>query len=261
KDLQFTQVQGPLRMDETQVLLGAAAEPAKPGELPHHVTAHFYGGQVEADCAFALGDPARFSLQGLLSDGDLKKFAHETIPGKQKLDGRVRASISLDGDTSGIHSLTGRGDVQLVKADIYELPFMVALLKLLNFKPPDATAFSNSTATYRIQADHIYLDKLALNGDAISLEGSGEMNLDGAIDLRFHSLPGRADWELPVFKTVMGAASRQVAMIRVQGTLSDPQMKRDVLPGVGKALQTMQDNMQPQPLYPQARGQQPQLER
>jgi hypothetical protein len=137
---------------------------------------------------------------------------------------------------------------------------MVALLKLLNFKPPDASSFTNSTAAYRIEGDHIYLDKLALNGDAISLEGSGEMNLDGAINLRFHSLPGRADWELPVFKTVMGAASRQVAMIRVEGTLNEPIMKREVLPGVGKALQTMQD-LQSQPLYPQARGQQPQLER
>jgi hypothetical protein len=260
KELQFTQVQGPLWMDEKQVLLGAGAPPLRAGEQTPHVTAHFYGGMVQADCAFALGDPARYSLQAVLTDGDLKKFAHETIPGKQKLDGRVRASISLDGDTTGIHSLRGRGDAQLVKADIYELPFMVALLKLLNFKPPDASSFTNSTATYHMEGDHIYLDKLALNGDAISLEGSGEMNLDGVINLRFHSLPGRADWELPVFKTVMGAASRQVAMIRVQGTLNDPKMSREVLPGVGKALQTMQD-MQLQPLYPQARGQQPQLER
>ncbi|HEY2147629.1 MAG TPA: hypothetical protein VGH32_06810, partial [Pirellulales bacterium] len=176
KDYQFTQVQGPLWMDEKQVLLGAAAEPAKPGEMPHRMTAHFYGGQVQADCAFALGDPARFSLQGLLTDGDLKKFAHETIPGKQKLDGRVMATIKLDGDTTGIHSLKGGGDVQLTRADIYELPFMVALLKLLNFRPPDATSFANSTATYHIEGDHVYLEKLALNGDAISLEGSGQMN-------------------------------------------------------------------------------------
>ncbi|HEY2146929.1 MAG TPA: hypothetical protein VGH32_03275, partial [Pirellulales bacterium] len=92
-------------------------------------------------------------------------------------------------------------------------------------------------------------------------EGSGQMNFDGAIDLSLHSLPGRADWELPVFKTVMGAASRQVAKIHVGGTLNDPKMTREVLPGVGKALQTMQDNMQSPSLYPQARGQQPQLER
>ena len=87
------------------------------------------------------------------------------------------------------------------------------------------------------------------------------MGLDGQIDLQFHSLPGRADWELPVFKTVMGAASRQVAQIHVSGTLSAPQMSREVLPGVGKALQQVQDNMQSRPLYPQARGTQPQLER
>jgi hypothetical protein len=143
------------------------------------------------------------------------------------------------------------------------LPFMVSLLKLFNFKPPDSTAFTNSSIDYHIAGDHVYLDKLALNGDAISLEGAGDMGFDGTINLRFHSLPGRADWELPVFKTVMGAASRQVALIRVVGTLSDPKMSREVLPGVGKALQQVQDNIQTgqRPFYPQARGTQPQLER
>jgi hypothetical protein len=261
KDYQFTRVQGPLLIDDKQVIFGSAAERQQPGQLPHRMTAWLYGGFVQADCSLDLGETPHYSLQAQLDNGDLKKFAHESIPGKQKLDGRVMASISLTGDTTGVHSLNGSGQVRLTQADIYQLPFMVALLKLFNFKPPDATAFTNCSVDYDIAGDHVYLKKLALNGDAISLEGAGDMGFDGTINLRFHSLPGRADWELPVFKTVMGAASRQVAQIRVSGTLSDPRMTRDVLPGVGKALQQVQDNIQTRPLYPQARGTQPQLER
>ena len=171
------------------------------------------------------------------------------------------ASVSLTGDTTGVHSLNGSGQVRLTQADIYQLPFMAALLKILNFQPPTKTAFTNCSIDYDIAGDHIYLKKVALIGDAISLEGAGDMSFDGTINLQFHSLFGRADWELPVFKTVMGAASRQVAKIRVTGTLSDPKMSREVLPGVGKALQQVQDNIQSRPLYPQARGTQPQLER
>ncbi|HEV3418656.1 MAG TPA: hypothetical protein VG056_17685, partial [Pirellulales bacterium] len=111
----------------------------------------------------------------------------------------------------------------------------------------------------RIAGDYVYLDKIGFYGDAISLEGSGEMNFDSAINLTFHSQVGRSDWELPVFKTVMGAASRQILLIHVTGTLADPKMTRDVLPGVSKALQQVQDNMQSgsTPIYPQARAMAP----
>ena len=259
KDYQFTQIQGPIWIDDKQVIFGSATEQPQPGQPPHRMSARLYGGFMQADCSVDLGETPRYSLQAQLDDADLKKFAHESIPGKQKLDGRVRATINLTGDTTGVHSLNGSGQVLLTQADIYELPIMAALLKILNFQPPTKTAFTNCSIDYDIAGDHIYLKKLALNGDAISLEGAGDMAFDGTINLRFHSLFGRADWELPVFKTVMGAASRQVAQIRVSGTLSDPKMSRDVLPGVGKALQQVQDNIQSRPLYPQARGIQPQV--
>ncbi|HEV2973002.1 MAG TPA: AsmA-like C-terminal region-containing protein [Pirellulales bacterium] len=260
KDFQFTKVQGPFWVDEKRVVFGSAAEQSQPGQPPHRMTAQLYGGFVQTDCAIALGDTPRYSLQAVLTDADLKRFAHETVPGKQRLDGRVMASIDLGGDTNGMHSLSGRGEVRLTQADIYQLPFMVSLLKLLSVKPPDSTAFTKSTIDYRIEGDHVYFNKIAFIGDAISLEGSGEMNFDTAINLTFHSQVGRSDWELPVFKAVMGAASRQILLIHVAGTLADPRMTREVLPGVSKALQQVQDNMQSgsqPPIYPQARAMAP----
>ncbi len=263
KDFQFTKVEGPLWIDEAQVIFGSEAEKPQPGQPPHRMTGRFYGGYLQADCRFILGDPSRYSLVAVLNDADLKKFAHETVAGKQKLDGRAMIIVRLTGDTTGIHSLNGAGEMRLTQAAIFELPFMTALLKTLNFQPPTKTAFTNCSVEYRLAGDHVYLDKLGLNGDAISLEGGGELGLDGAIDLRFHPLPGRGDWELPVFKTVMGAASRQVVQVRVVGTLSDPRMSREVLPGVGKAIQQVQTNMEnrSQAIYPQARGAPPQFER
>ncbi len=237
KDFQFTQVKGPLYFDNRQVIFGAGAPRPANGPPPPHVTASLYGGGAQLDCALVLGDKSTFSLQALLTDGDLKRFAHEFAPGKQKLDGKVLASINLGGDTSGVHSLLGRGEIRLSQADIYELPFMVSLLKLLSVKTPDSTAFTNSTIKYRIEGDHMYLDNVAFNGDAISLEGSGQMGFDLGIDLKFHSLVGRSDWQLPVLKNVMGAASRQLMQISVTGSLSDPKMTRTVLPAVSKALE------------------------
>ena len=244
-------------LDDKQVIFGSGAEAPRPGQPPHRLTARFYGGFVQSDCAVTLGETPRYSFQALLTDGDLKRFAHETISGKRRLDGKALVSINLHGDATGVHSLGGRGQVRLTHADIYQLPIMVSLLKLLNFKPPDSTAFTTSSIDYRIEGDHVYLDKISFTGDAISLEGSGEMGFNSAIKLTFHALVGRSDWELPVFKTVMGAASRQLMQIHVTGSLADPKMTRDVLPAVGKVLQKIQDTSQPSGSwapFPQARG-------
>ncbi len=263
KDFQFTQVQGPLYFDEKQMLFGMAAQRQQPNQPPPHLTAKVYGGSMQADCTVTLAEKSRFSLQALLIDGELKRFAHEAVPGKQKIDGKVLASINASGDTSGIHSLVGRGQIRLTDADIYELPFMVSLLKLLSVKPPDATAFTTSSIDYRLEGDHVYFDKISFNGDAISLEGSGEMDFDSSVRATFHTLVGRSDWQLPVLKTVIGAASRQLMQIHVSGTLADPKMTREVLPVVNQALQQAQTNVQAierQP-YPQVRAAPPNLER
>jgi hypothetical protein len=254
RDLQLTQLQGPFYFDEKQLLVGSPADPPKPGEIPHRVTARVYGGYAQADARVLLGDEPRFSVQALLTDADLKRFAHENIPGKQKLDGKVLASVDVSGSGRGVHSLLGRGQVRLTQADIYELPLMVSLLKLLSIKSPDSTAFTNSAIDYRIEGDHVYLDKITFDGDAISLEGSGEMAFDTAIKLTFHALVGRSEWQLPGLKTVMGAASRQLMQIHVSGTLADAKMTREVLPAVNQALQQVQAEMQSMdrsPAFPQ----------
>ncbi len=244
KDLQFTRVQGPLYIDDKQVLFGSAAEQPLPGQPPHRVTARFYGGYVQTDCAVTLSDTPRYSLQAMLTDGDLKRLVHETAPGKQRLDGRLLVSVNLTGETSGVHTLHGFGEVRLSQADIYQLPFMATLLKILNFKPPTTTAFTNSTIQYHIEGDHIYLDKIAFTGDAFSMEGAGDMGFDSQLDLTLHPILGRSDWELPAVKSLMGATSRQIVRVHVTGTLAEPQMRREVLPAVGKAIERMQDNTQ-----------------
>ena len=84
------------------------------------------------------------------------------------------ASISTAGPQP--QGLGGRGTVDLRNADVYELPVMIAMLKILSIRPPDQKAFSKSDADFRIQGEHIYFDKIDFTGDAISLLGKGEMN-------------------------------------------------------------------------------------
>jgi hypothetical protein len=268
KDMQVTRLQGPIWFDGKRFLFGSAAEPPpQPGQpLPQHrVTGEMFGGRVEADGWIAQGDAAHgneptYSLAFAIgrqegTEADLKRIALETGSGKKRLDGKVRGNVVLSNfyrlpsgqmvnTGRGIHGIRGAGDLHLTHADIYELPLMVSLLKIVSIKRPDSNAFTTSDISYQILGDHVYFNKIAFIGDAISLDGAGQMDFDSKIQLTFRALVGRSDWQLPMVKNVLGAASGQLMEIHVDGSLADPNVTRKILPGVNKALQEVQNGVQ-----------------
>ena len=203
KDIQVTHLQGPIWVDSKRVLFGAITPPQS-GQPPRRVTGEIYGGTVQADGSVEQSDAAHgneplysfvFGIglpdnTGMPTSGaDLKRIALDNGFGKKRLDGTVRGSIKLanwyrlrSGEIvctgHGVHGIRGDGQMHLTNADIYELPLMVSLLKILSIKRPDATAFTTSDIFYHIEGDHVYLDKIAFIGDAISLDGAGEMGFD-----------------------------------------------------------------------------------
>jgi hypothetical protein len=147
--------------------------------------------------------------------------------------------------------------MELRDADIYELPQMVAMLKILSVREPDRTAFTSSRANFRIEGEHVYFDKIDFYGDAISLKGSGEMGLDRKLALNFYAVVGRDEFDLPLVGELIRGASEQMMLVRVDGRLDHPNIRREHFPGVNQALQEIQAGLQQSsgapPTYPTAR--------
>ena len=238
KDVQLTEVLGPLWIDDTRVVLGMGAE--APGQDRRRITAKLYGGNLIGDGWVALGALPRYSLEATLVDADLERFTQEAVSGRQKLSGKVRANIGLRGEGRGLHALEGRGNLQLREADIYELPLMVSLLKILSVRPPDTTAFTESDIDFVIRGNHVYFNRMNFNGDAISLRGDGEMNFDKEIHLTFRAAVGKRELKLPLISDVMKGASQQVMQIHVQGTVDSPVTTAEAFPGVNKAFKDLE---------------------
>jgi hypothetical protein len=250
KDFQFSEVRGPLWLDNTRIILGSRAEQPQPNRPPRPLTARLYSGTVQADVEVAFGDTPRYLLRATLTDGDLDKFAREQLPGKQRLAGKVGAGLVLSGTGASLHSMTGGGQIRLSNADIYELPLMVRLLSILSVRLPDKTGFTNSDVEFVVTGDHIDLTKIEFSGDAISLVGKGQMNLNSDVQATLAAIVGRSDWQWPVLKNMLGQASEQFMQIRVDGSLADPQIHREAFPAINQALEQLQAGMQPraQPL-------------
>ena len=118
------------------------------------------------------------------------------------------------------------------------------MLKVLRIKPPDRNAFGSSLVQFRIEGPHAYLDEIELAGDAISLVGNGEVDLDGNLRMTFRSIMGDAETQLPAMKRMLGGASGQFLLLHVDGTLGDPELSTEAFPTLAAALQKLQSQRQ-----------------
>ena len=192
----------------------------------------------------ALDATPQYTIRATLADADLAQFAKENITGRQNLKGQVVATIDLGGTGRSKDTLRGDGKIRLRDAEIYELPIMVALLKILSVRAPDTTAFTKCDVDFHLQGDHVVLERINFSGDAISLMGQGQMNFDRQINLTFHSMVGDADVQLPFVRSFFGQASQQIMQIEVDGTVDQPITHSKAFPGVSQVFQQMKEDMQ-----------------
>ncbi|HUU95680.1 MAG TPA: AsmA-like C-terminal region-containing protein [Phycisphaerae bacterium] len=263
KDFQVTQLKGPVWIDDQQVLLGSWVAKRHPdgsrqgGVQPRPIEGRLFGGTVRSDIWVTLGEQPRYGVHAELHQADLSRAAQEVIAGRQNLRGNLAAVVNLGGTGRTLNGMAGRGAIRLSQGDIYELPLMISLLKILSIQPPDQTAFSTSDIDFRIEGGHVYFDRIDFNGDAISLLGRGEMDFESNVAMVFHAVVGRDELQIPLIRELMGGASEQIMRIHVGGTLQNPDSRTEAFPAVNQALQQLQDDLQKrrdnQGLFPQAR--------
>jgi hypothetical protein len=254
KDYQLTRVMGPIWVDDRRILFGnwvdhpsyggVATEATGPLQSPRSLSASVFGGGLYGDGWVTLGQTPTYAMNITLTDASLARCAQELMGGRQKLRGKLLATADLAGVGRSRNLLNGKGTIRLSEADVYELPVMLSLLKLFTINPPDQNAFSDAEIDYRIEGEHMYFDRIVFHGDAISLRGSGHMNIQTQIDLTFYALVGRSELEIPVVKQVLRAAAQQLMMIRVGGTLQNPEPHQEALPVLNQALQQIRNELE-----------------
>ena len=255
RDVQLTEISGPLVIDGQRILFGSAAERDVQGRVPRQVTATVFDGLLSIDGEASLLEENEFKVQATLSNADLATIMREVAPQRSGLTGKVFGLVNMTGNPSGAHTWRGDGNVRLRDADIYELPVMISMLKLLSVQRPNRTAFTTSNIDFRIEGDDLALDRIDFNGDAICLKGKGRINRQRQIDLKFYPQMGRDEYHLPIFRPLVGEASRQFMLIQVTGTLDQPEVNRRVFPQIDEQLQQLfpelaRPDSEPEPARP-----------
>lgn len=235
--VQLTQVRGPIRIDPTFVALGRSAKLAVLGTAPQPLTAELFDGRISLDARMALDDRGDFQVYGFFEDGDLTRAAAELAPRLANIRGVANGALQLTGNSLGPESYSGKGYLRLRDAQIYEIPLVLSLLKVLSIKQPDNTAFTECNFDFTIADEHFTFAPIELMGDAISLSGNGEIAFDSELDLMFYAMVGRNNVKIPVISRLAGAASQSAWQVEVDGTLQDPILKQHPFPGLNDTLQ------------------------
>jgi hypothetical protein len=244
KDMQFTSVRGPIWADPSECLFGQPADARKGSPQPRSITADVYGGSLTADVRINHEATApTFRAELALGGADLNRFATERLGGPKDLTGVVSGKLALEGTGNSSQTLLGGGELHVVNANIYELPVLVSMLKMLKNRSPDTTAFNRCDMQFQIQGERVTFQQIKLLGDAVSLYGRGETGFDRKLNMVFYGLAGPADLPIPLWSTIARQATRQMLEIKVDGTWDEPKTQLNPLPTVNNMLEQIQTEL------------------
>ncbi len=242
QDTQFTEVRGPLWVDASRCLLGQwACE--KQGLPIRHMTARVYDGTLTGDTWVSFEELPKYRTDATVTGVNLARLMVERFHSQQAFTGKLGASLSIYGEGRSQHSLKGNGEVKVTDANIYELPVLVGLLKLLRNGTSDTTAFNRCEMKFQIDGRHVNLSQLDFIGDAVSLYGTGTTNFDQQLNLAFHGVLGQNNAKLPMVKNFIDRTGEQFMQMYVGGTISNPQIHTQPLPGINNLIQQIQTEL------------------
>ena len=250
-DHQVTQVTGPFRIDNQRVTAGTFVEKnsqnngaikslqsidAVPAES---LSGILHKGVVRLDAQMNTYGKNEFFVQTTMADACIATVCQEIAPELENVTGHSFVAFKMTGDYSGTHSHRGSGSIQLRDAKIYELPVFVSMLKILNIRQLTRTAFDSSNIDFKVLGERIIFERMEFIGDAISLLGEGEMNLDWDIDLNFYTVIGRNRLNIPLISQLYRAGSQRTLAIKVDGKLDNPRTHSTVLPEFNENLKQL----------------------
>jgi hypothetical protein len=211
--------------------------------------ASIFGGEVYGPLRVEFGDNPRFALKLTASHVQLEELGRHNMPrNTNEFAGLATAQLYLQGEGSDLNKLYGRGSLEVPKGKMYDLPLLLDLIKVLGMRRPDGTMFEEAYATFRVQGQRVQIDKLDMYGNAISLSGHGEMNLNGTdIDLDFYTVFGRFLQVLPpVLSKIPPTMSQLFFKIKMTGKMGDVKIVKEPVPVLVEPLKELLERLRGQ---------------
>jgi hypothetical protein len=204
----------------TNVVASIEVPKNAPDVLHIGLRAPLFSGDVTGECRVNLHSTPSYALNLTASQIDLQQFGQHNLGKSTQLQGVGVGRLVLTGEASGLDSLEGEGKISVPVGKLgKDLPLLLDFIKFLGLHWPDGTAFEEAHAQFGIHGKRVSLKRLELLGNAVSLTGKGEFNLDGS-DVQVDVYPTWArlvQWVPPMMRPLPVAVSKNLLTIEVRG--------------------------------------------
>jgi hypothetical protein len=181
----------------------------------------------EADAA-----TGRYEGRGRLEAVDIALFARDTIVAGRPLAGRLSGEIEFSGSSGDLATLRGKGRLEIVDGNLWEVPLFLQLMRVLNLGPlPAQEMFHSGSVRFRVADQRVWLDDFLFHSDSVTLSGSGWVKFDGKIDLLIDTEFSTAILsEIPGLNELFNILKRNIVAVRARGTFTEPKLRLKMLP-------------------------------
>jgi hypothetical protein len=208
------------------------------------LTGRTYGGQAVGFGNVEFGTAeTRYGLYLVAREMSLGPFLNSTRPKDTpptQASGIIDARLYLSGVSGRADSRHGTGEVHIRQAQMYKLPFVLAMLSAINITLPDENAFHDAHASFCLEGRRLNFDTIELKGRSLSMLGGGSMDTETEqLNLTFitgspHDLP-----RIPLLIDLAQGASRELMEIAITGPLNKPTMQGRPLYSLRTALEAL----------------------
>lgn len=166
-------------------------------------------------------EPARFALGFVLRDASVPELTGEI---EKPIEGRVAASLALEGAWADPKSRRGRGDVRVQGREMYKVPVLFGLMQMANLSLPVTSAFQDATVRYAVDGEKVTFDQIELRSPTLLMRGSGSLDFASREVRMNFTTDNPALGAVPILGDFFRGASRELMQLRVRGTLEEPKV-------------------------------------
>ncbi|MBX3442182.1 MAG: hypothetical protein KF774_07225 [Planctomyces sp.] len=190
------------------------------------LTAEIYGGDIALDASADLipanPEASVFGAEIKLRGARLEDWARVNWP-KDRMSGNVAGEVRLRGVGSDATRITGAGWGEITQAQLYDLPVFVKVFQLIQFRPPENSAFNRAYGEFELRDGKFDFQRIGLVGNAISLYGKGFVGFAGGaaqtLDLQLYTMVQN---RTPIVGPIIERLGRRWVGIHVLGSISEP---------------------------------------
>jgi hypothetical protein len=188
------------------------------------IQAGIVGGQLAGQIDWTYPDtgPSRYAMALALQNADIKDLTGDTMPDAQ---GRLSASLSMEGNFDDPTTRRGGGDVLVTGEQLYKMPLVLGLLQITSLSMPITSPFNEGTCKYTIDGSRVAFESIELRAKDMMVSGNGHLDFNtGRVGMSFTSQSTNNWLKVPVVNDLLQGARNELLTIHVRGTIQQPQV-------------------------------------